>query len=149
MVATGTKVELVEASGVADSRLAVPAVSGSPMVSLSSAEIQAGQPSAVLRPVSAVVGLVLVVAVPAAVLSVGCLWSPVALAAGRPAAGADSGRGYASVRVVGTCSDWPVCWGGQWCPGRSVGRRASWVRLKLAGRAVCRGAAARAGLGWR
>jgi hypothetical protein len=52
MVATGTKVELVEASGVADSRLAVPAVSGSPMVSPSSAEIQAGQPPAALRPVA-------------------------------------------------------------------------------------------------
>jgi hypothetical protein len=63
-------VEPVKASGMTGSRLAVPLVSGSPTVSPSSAEIQSGQPPAALRPVAAVVGLVLVVAVPAAVLSV-------------------------------------------------------------------------------
>jgi hypothetical protein len=39
MVATGTKVELVKASGMTGSKLAVPAVSGSRTVSPISAEI--------------------------------------------------------------------------------------------------------------
>jgi hypothetical protein len=153
MVATGTKVELVKASGVTGSRLAVPLVSGLPTVSPSSAEIQSGQPPAALRPVAAVVRLILVVAVPEALLSVAVSgrrsrWLPAGpRLVPTAAAVAASACVVGDLVLVAGLLGWTVLAGGVPWPAGLLAAGASSVRLNLADRVVRGCGAARAALG--